>query len=69
MEVEEPSAHRLIATYMSSTTALQTYLHRDGPLTPLQLDLITQTIRGLQVFLDDWQDRNCADAEALPTGE
>jgi hypothetical protein len=54
----EAQADRLIAHFMSNTAPLETYLHRDGPLTPLQWNLIQTSIINFQTFLNDWEDRN-----------
>ena len=47
----------LIARFMAASTPVEVYLQQHGPLSPLELDSLTQTVKSLQTFLDMWKRR------------
>jgi hypothetical protein len=50
-------AHKIIANYMKASTALETYLHKDGALTPLQEQTVHTTLEMTRTLFDGWQRR------------
>ena len=50
-------AHKIIADYMKASTALETYLHKDGALTPLQEQCIHTTLETTQTLFESWRRR------------
>ncbi len=58
MDQEQMEANRLIADFMTASTPLEAYLQQGQPLTALQLQSITNTIDGLQTFLDVWHRKH-----------
>ena len=52
---EDVASHRLIAEFLSSSTPVEEYLKRGGPLTDLQLEALSLTVDSLQTFLDIWK--------------
>jgi hypothetical protein len=52
------AAHKLIANYMKACTALETYLHKDGALTALQVQSIDTTLQITQSCFDSWRQKN-----------
>ena len=48
-------AHQLIADFMKSSTAVETYLHKGGKLTPLQEQSLGTTISMLETLFRSWQ--------------
>jgi hypothetical protein len=44
-------AHKIIANYMKASTALETYLHKNGALTPLQEQSVYTTLKMTQTFV------------------
>ena len=53
-----PPVDRLIANFMTNASPIETYLHHDGPLSLLQWNLLQTTFVSLQIFLNDWVERN-----------
>ena len=51
-------AHTIIANYMKASTALETFLHENGPLTPLQEQSVYTTLKMTQTLFDGWRQRN-----------
>jgi uncharacterized membrane protein len=47
----------LIARFMTASTPVEVYLQQHGPLSPLELDSLTLTLRSLQTFLDIWKQK------------
>ena len=54
----EPKAHRLVADFMTASTPLEQYLQQGGPLTDLQVESVSITVKNLQTFLDIWKRRH-----------
>ncbi|MBX3302181.1 MAG: chemotaxis protein CheB [Nitrospira sp.] len=52
-----PEAHKLLATFMSASAPIETYLQHGHPLTDHELELLSLTVSGLQTFLDIWKRR------------
>jgi len=52
---DDVTARRIIAQFLSSSTPIEEYLKRGGPLTHLQLESLTLTVDSLQTFLDIWK--------------
>jgi hypothetical protein len=51
-------AHKIVANYMKASTALETYLHKYGALTPLEEHTILTTLETTRTLFDGWQRRN-----------
>lgn len=58
MDQDGIEANRLVADFMTASAPLEAYLQQGQPLTPLQLQSITNTIDGLQTFLDVWHKKH-----------
>jgi hypothetical protein len=54
----EPKPHRLVANFMTASTPLEQYLHQGGPLTDLQIESVSLTVKNLQLFIDFWKRRH-----------
>ena len=54
----EEEVHKIIANYMKASTALETYLHSNGVLTPLQEQSVYTTLKMTQTLFDGWRPRN-----------
>lgn len=52
---DDATTRRLIAEFLSSSTPVEQYLKRGGPLTDLQLEALSLTVDSLQTFLDIWK--------------
>ena len=52
---DDATTRRLIAQFLSSSTPVEEYLKRGGPLTDLQLEALSLTVDSLQTFLDIWK--------------
>jgi len=50
-------AHKIVANYMKASTALETYLHKDGVLTPLEEQSIHTTLETTRTLFDGWRRR------------
>jgi hypothetical protein len=50
-------AHKIIANYMKASTSLETYLHKNGPLTGLQVESIHITLETTRTLFDGWRRR------------
>jgi hypothetical protein len=50
-------AHKIIANYMKASTALETYLHKNGALTALQEQSVYTTIATTRTLFDAWRRR------------
>jgi hypothetical protein len=50
-------AHKIIANYMKASTALETYLHRNGVLSPLQEESVHITLEVTRTLFDGWRRR------------
>ena len=53
----EEAAHKIISNYMKASTALETYLHNNGPLTPLEEQSVYTTLKTTQTLFDGWRQR------------
>jgi hypothetical protein len=51
-------AHQIIANYRKACTALETYLHKNGALTPLQEQSIDASLETTRSLFDGWRRRN-----------
>ena len=51
------AAHKVIANYMKASTVLETYLHKNGPLTPLQEQSVDTTLDTTRILFDLWRRR------------
>ena len=51
-------AHKIIADYMKASTALETYLHKNGTLTTLQEQSIHTTLETTRTLFDGWRRRS-----------
>jgi hypothetical protein len=51
------AAHKVIANYMKASTALETYLHKNGVLTPLQEQSVDTTLDTTRILFDLWRRR------------
>ena len=58
MDKKETDPQRLLATFMSASAPMETYLQQGGALTPLQLESLSLTIEGLQSFLAIWKRKH-----------
>ena len=50
-------AHTIIANYMKASTALETYLHKNGALTTLQEQTVHTTLEMTRTLFDGWRRR------------
>ena len=50
-------AHKIIANYMKASTVLETYLHKNGPLTTLQEQTVHTTLEMTRTLFDGWRRR------------
>ncbi len=50
-------AHKIIANYMKASTVLETYLHKDGPLTPLEEQSLHITLETTRTLFYLWRRR------------
>ena len=55
---DAPKTDKLIATFMTASAPIESYLQQGKPLTDQQLELISLTISGLQTFLDAWMRKH-----------
>jgi len=53
----EEEAHKIIANYMKASTALETYLTKNGALTALQEQCVYTTLEMTRTLFDGWQRR------------
>ena len=53
----EEEAHKIIANYMKASTVLETYLHNNGTLTPLEEQTVYTTLKTTQTLFDGWRKR------------
>ena len=53
-----PKTDKLIATFMTASAPLESYLQQGNPLTDQQLELISLTVSGLNTFLDSWERKH-----------
>ena len=54
----EEEAHKIIANYMKASTVLETYLHKNRTLTPLQEQSVYTTLKMTQTLFNGWRQRN-----------
>ena len=54
----EPKAHRLIANFMTASTPLEQYIQQGSPLTDLEVESVSMTVKNIQIFLDIWKRRH-----------
>jgi len=50
-------AHKIVANFMKACTTLETYLHTDGALTPLEEQSIQTTLETTRTLFDGWRRR------------
>ena len=50
-------AHKIIANYMKASTALETYLHKNGALTLLEEQCLHTTLETTRALFDAWRRR------------
>jgi hypothetical protein len=51
-------ADQKIAKFLQASNEIEQYLHRDGPLTPLEYQTIDTTVMGLQTLLQAWRRKH-----------
>jgi len=54
MKEEERHAQQLLARFMIASTQVEAHLQRKEPLTDLQLQSLSLTVKSLQTFLESW---------------
>jgi hypothetical protein len=50
-------AYKIVANYMKASTALETYLHKNGVLTSLQEESVHTTLDTTRILFDAWRRR------------